>query len=254
MSDHRPVALVTGGSRGIGRATVERFLAAGYRVAAWAHTDASLDELRTALAPAVAAGRVLPQKVDVRRQEAVATGLTELIAAYERLDVAVNNAGWTETHPFLQEDSEYWRTVVDTNLWGSLFVCHAALSQMVRQGEGGAVVNVVSDAARVGMAGEAVYAASKAAVIALTKSLAQEMARYGIRLNCVSPGPTRTRILEDNTRHQPGHLIERMIQRIPQRRVAEPEEIAAAIYFLAGPDAGHITGQVLSVSGGLTMV
>jgi 2-hydroxycyclohexanecarboxyl-CoA dehydrogenase len=169
-------------------------------------------------------------------------------------DILVNNAGYTLTSPFLDEDEEYWHRVVDTNFWGVVYTVREVLPHM-RQRQSGSIVNVVSDAGRVGMAGEAVYAGAKGGVVAFSKSIAQEMARYQIRINCVAPGPTRTRILAENSEQETGEkLIEKMIRRIPLRRIAEPEEIAQVALFLAGDGASHMTGQVISVSGGLTMV
>ncbi len=239
--------LITGGAQGIGLATAQRFLQEGARVAIWALHPESLVAARATLGSSV-----LTMVTDVGDPDAVDRSHRILEASLGPIDILVNNAGYTLTTPFLQEDRVYWERIVRTNLWGVVFTCHALLPSMVVRKQG-VVVNVVSDAGRVGMAGEAVYAASKGGVVALTKSLAQEMARYHIRLNCVSPGPTRTRILEDNAREaQP--LIDKMVRRIPLGEIAEPDDIAQAILFLAGPGAHHITGQVLSVSGGLTMV
>ncbi|MBX5467324.1 MAG: SDR family oxidoreductase [Firmicutes bacterium] len=243
------VVLITGGSRGIGWAAATRFLAEGARVAVWAlHPESA------AAARAASHGAIWADAVDVADPDAVTAGYARVAEALGPPSILVNNAGYTLTSRFLEETREYWEQVIGTNLWGVIHCCRAALPAMVERG-GGAVVNVVSDAGRVGMAGEAVYAAAKGGVIALSRSLAQEMARHRIRINCVSPGPTRTHILEVNSQDPDAQrLIDKMIQRIPLRRVAEPEEVAEAILFFASPRASHITGQVLSVSGGLTMV
>lgn len=240
--------LITGGAHGIGRAVAQKACDAGARVAVWAlHAD-SVETLKHEI-PAI-----WGQAVDVGDREAVNQARESLIAAFGGLDVLINNAGYTLTSPFLQETPDYWHRVVDTNFWGVVYCTHAFLPALKAAGAG-SIVNVVSDAARVGMAGEAVYAGAKGGVVSFSKSLAQEMARDQVRVNCVAPGPTRTRILETNSQDdQAERLIEKMIRRIPLKRIAEPEEVAEVVLFLAGSGASHITGQVLSVSGGLTMV
>lgn len=243
------VVLVTGGARGIGRAVAEGAIAAGARVAVWALHAESLEEMR-----AEVSGVAWAEAVDVGDPAAVRAGIARIVNSLGPVDVLVNNAGYTLTSPFLQEDEAYWHRVVDTNFWGVVYTIREVLPTM-REGRKGSIVNVVSDAGRVGMAGEAVYAGAKGGVVAFSKSIAQETARDQIRVNCVAPGPTRTRILEMNSEGEDAEkLIEKMIRRIPQRRIAEPSEVASLILFLAGSGASHITGQVISVSGGLTMV
>lgn len=247
MDKRTPTVLVTGGAHGIGLATAAQFVAQGAHVAIWAFNAASLDEARDTLG-----NEVKRAAVDVGSQSQIVAAYAELLHDWGPVDVLINNAGYTLTTPFLSESPEYWQRVVATNWWGVIYTCHAVLPGMVERGSG-SIVNVVSDAGRVGMAGEAVYAGAKSGVIGFSKSLAQEMARHHIRVNCVSPGPTRTRILDDNSAGAEA-LIEKMIRRIPLREIAEPDDVANAIVFLSGPSARHITGQVLSVSGGLTMV
>lgn len=164
-------------------------------------------------------------------------------------DVIVNCAGWDETHRFLDTERGFWEKVVAINLLGVLAVTHAFLNAMIERGRGGRIVNVASDAGRVGSSGEAVYAGAKGGVIAFTKSLARETARHGITANAVCPGPTDTPLF----RAQPEKLQLALERAVPMGRLARPEDVAQAIAFFASEGAGYITGQVLSVSGGLTM-
>lgn len=241
--------LITGGAHGIGLETARLALEEGSQVAIWALHQESLEEARAELGD-----RLYGDAVDVGQKDQVVTGYQRLVAEFGPLDILINNAGYTLTSRFLEEDLVYWERVVATNFWGVVYLTRQVLPGMIEQGSG-SIVNVVSDAGRVGMAGEAIYAGAKGGVISFSKSIAQEMARHQIRVNCVSPGPTRTRILTTNSEDgEAEKLIEKMIRRIPLRQIAEPEEVAQAIWFLAGARASHVTGQVLSVSGGLTMI
>ncbi len=242
-------AVVTGAGRGIGFAIAELLLASGARVAVLAQHKASAREAVRRLGSPLA----FALHGDLADPDVNQGVLGEALERLGGLDILVNNAGWTLTTPFLSESRTYWDRVLAVNLRAVILACGAALPAL--QLEGGAIVNIVSDAGRVGMQGEAVYAAAKGGVIAFTKSIAQETARKGVRANCVSPGPTRTRVLAENLAAD-GEVgrIERLLRRIPLRRAAEPAEVAQAAVFLASDLASHITGQVLSVSGGLTMV
>jgi 2-hydroxycyclohexanecarboxyl-CoA dehydrogenase len=245
-------AAVTGGGRGIGRAAALRLAQLGADVAVIARTQEQIDAV---------AGEIERHGV---RGLAIAADLTTYPACREAIhtvhhtlggiEILVNNAGWTLTSPFLEETEAYWRRVVDSNLWSTVFCSRAALEWMAEHG-GGVIVNVASDAGRVGTAGETIYAAAKGGVIAFTRSLAREAASRQVRVNCVSPGPTETEVLAEN-RGDPAQAgrIERMIRLIPMRRVARPDEIAEAVAFFCTDASRYITGQVLSVSGGLTMV
>ncbi len=166
----------------------------------------------------------------------------------DRVDGLVNAAGWDIIQPFLQNTPEFWDRVIGINLMGSIRLTRLILETMVARGRG-KIVNVASDAGRVGSMGETVYAAAKGGLIAFTKSLAREMARNRINVNCVCPGPTDTPLFHA----QPEKMREALIHAIPLRRVAQPEEIAEAVMFFLGRRSDYITGQVLSVSGGLTM-
>jgi len=245
-------AAVTGGGRGIGRATALRLAQLGADVAVIARTR---DQLEAAVRDIARHGvRGLAVPADLTTYDACREAIQTVRQTLGGVDILVNNAGWTLTSPFLEETEAYWRRVVDSNLWSTIFCSRAALEWMADHG-GGAIVNVASDAGRVGTSGETVYSAAKGGVIAFTRSLAREVASRQIRVNCVSPGPTETEVLAEN-RGDPAQTgrIERMIRLIPMRRVAQPDEIAEAVAFFCSDASRYITGQVLSVSGGLTMV
>jgi len=245
-------AAVTGGGRGIGRATALRLAQLGADVAVIARTQGQLDTVARDVEGHGVRGLAVP--ADLTTYAACRRAIETVQEKLGGIEILVNNAGWTLTSPFLEETEAYWRRVVDSNLWSTIFCSRAALEWMAEHG-GGAIVNVASDAGRVGTAGETVYAAAKGGVIAFTRSLAREAAAREVRVNCVSPGPTETEVLAEN-RGDPVQAgrIERMIRLIPMRRVARPEEIAEAVAFFCTDASRYITGQVLSVSGGLTMV
>ncbi|HET7265834.1 MAG TPA: SDR family NAD(P)-dependent oxidoreductase [bacterium] len=245
-------AAVTGGGRGIGRAAALRLAQLGADVAVIARTRAQLDAVAREVEREGARGVAVP--ADLTTYAACREAMEAVQQLLGGIDILVNNAGWTLTSPFLDETEAYWRRVVDSNLWSTIFCSRVALEWMAGHG-GGVIVNVSSDAGRVGTAGETVYAAAKGGVIAFTRSLAREAASRRVRVNCVSPGPTETEVLAEN-RADPAQagLIDRMIRLIPMRRVAQPEEIADAVAFFCTDASRYITGQVLSVSGGLTMV
>jgi len=245
-------AVVTGGGRGIGRATALHLAALGADVGVIARTREQVE--RVAIEARERGVRAVAVSADLATYAACRTAVDAVRDAIGGLDILVNNAGWTLTTPFLEEEEAYWRRVVDVNLWSTIFCSRVALEWMAGHG-GGAIVNVASDAGRVGTSGETVYAAAKGGVIAFTRSLAREMAARDVRVNCVCPGPTETEVLSEN-RRDPAHAgrIDRMIRLIPLRRVAQPEEIADAVAFFCSDTSRYITGQILSVSGGLTMV
>lgn len=242
------VVLVTGAASGIGRATAAAFAAAGTHVLlgdiAEVAGEAAAAELRAA------GGRADFIRLDVTDADSIAAFRD---AAGQRagaaVDIVVNVAGWGRVEPFVQNTPEFWRKVVDLNLMAPIAICRAFLDPMIQRGSG-RIVNVASDAGRVGSLGETVYAGAKGGVIAFTKSLAREVARYSISANCVCPGPTDTPLMAA----VPDKIKDAFSRVTPMRRLAKPEEIADAILFFAGPQATFVTGQVLSVSGGLTMV
>jgi 2-hydroxycyclohexanecarboxyl-CoA dehydrogenase len=245
-------AVVTGGGRGIGRAVAHLLAKLGADVAVIARTKEQVDTVAQEVTEL--GGRGLGLSADLSAYAACRSAIDSAARTLGGLEILVNNAGWTLTTSFLEEDDAYWRRVMDANLWSTLFCSRVALEWMVDHG-GGAIVNVASDAGRVGTAGETVYSAAKGGVIALTRSLAREMAPHHVRINCVCPGPTDTEVLRENmSSASHAQRIERMIRLIPLRRVAQPEEIAEAVAFFCTDSSRYITGQVLSVSGGLTMV
>jgi 2-hydroxycyclohexanecarboxyl-CoA dehydrogenase len=241
MSDRR-IALVTGAGSGIGQAIALRLVADGCRVAA-----ADLN-LAGAEATAAQASEVSAFEVDVADQGSVEALVAEVVSAMGSPTVLVNCAGWDEFHPFLETDRPFWDRIVAVNYLGVVSVCHVVAPLMIEAG-GGRVVNIASDAGRVGSTGEAVYAGAKGGVIAFSKSLAREVARHAITVNAVCPGPADTPLFQGF----PERIRQSLQRAIPLGRLAEPDDVAHAVSYFASPGAGFVTGQVLSVSGGLTM-
>ena len=246
------VALVTGGGGGIGSAVCRGFADEGAAVAV---VDRSTDAAESTAAAIVdGGGRAIAVECDITERSAVDGAVARITAELGAIDVLVNNAGWDLFVPFLQTEPDDWSRLIDINLVGAMHLHHSVLPRMIERGRG-RVVNVSSDAARVGSSGEAVYAACKAGLIAFSKTLAREHARHGITFNVVCPGPTDTALLTTVTDSaaNPDKLREAFRRAIPMGRLGQPEDLVAAILFFAGDDAGFVTGQVLSVSGGLTM-
>ena len=241
------IAVVTGAGSGIGRAIAVGLAQRGAKVVA-----ADLD---LAAAQATAArhdGLITALNVDVADRSRVDALREQTLEQVGVPNILVNAAGWDLTEQFLNATTEFAEKVVAINYLGPVHMCSAFLPDVIeatQQGRPGRVVNVASDAGRVGSAGESIYAGAKGGVIALSKSLAREMARHGITVNAVCPGPTDTPLFQA----QPEKLKEALVKAIPFRRLARPDEVAAAVLFFASEDASFLTGQVLSVSGGLTM-
>ncbi len=238
------VAVVTGAASGIGRAIALLLAQAGATIAA---VDRDAAGVR-ASAERVG-GRSSAHVADLTDPSAVLALRDAVIAEHGLPSVLVNAAGWDRIEPFMENDDELWQTLTAINLLGPVRVCHAFLRPILDAGGAARIINIASDAGRVGSSGETVYAGTKGGVIAFTKSLAREMARHQINVNCVSPGPTDTPLL----RSMPEKLRASLAKAIPFGRLAEPEDIAGAVLFFASDGARYITGQVLSVSGGLTM-
>lgn len=232
------VAVVTGGGGGIGSAIVEALVAAGARVAVW-----DLDPPRSGDALGVAA--------DITDRAGVEAAAAETEAALGRVQILVNNAGIDIVAPFLDSTEEEWQRIAAVNFFGTVRCCHVLAPAMVERSYG-RIVNVASDAGRVGSTGEAVYSGTKGGVIAFSKSLARELAPAGVTVNSVCPGPTDTPLL-DQVAQVSQKLYDGLARAVPMRRIARPADIAPAVAFLASEQAGYITGQTLSVSGGLTM-
>lgn len=243
------VAMVTGGGRGIGEA-IARMLAADGAAVAVCDLDG---ETAAATAGSIAAGggRALGLQMDVTDSAAVRTAVERIAAELGPVAILVNNAGWDKVEPFVQSTEETWDRVIAINLKGPLICTRAVLDGMIERGSG-TIISIGSDAGRVGSSGEAVYSATKGGVIAFTKTLARELARSGIRVNCVCPGPTDTPLFAGLAANNP-RLMDSLTRAIPLRRLAQPDDIAGAVAFLASDRAGFITGQTISVSGGLTM-
>jgi 2-hydroxycyclohexanecarboxyl-CoA dehydrogenase len=251
MAERAGTALVTGAARGIGAAIAARLAAAGFAVAVCdldgAGAKARADEL--AVRQGVAA---LGVAVDISDSAAVTAAVARVNSALGPVDVLVNNAAIDVIERFVDSSEETWDRIIGVNLRGTITMTRAVLDQMIER-KHGRVIHIASDAGRVGSSGEVVYSATKGGVIAFGKALAREVARHGITVNCVCPGPTDTALLGQVAAYSE-RMYEATVKAIPLRRIAEPDEIAATAAFLASPDAAYLTGQTISVSGGLTMV
>jgi 2-hydroxycyclohexanecarboxyl-CoA dehydrogenase len=238
------IAIVTGAGQGIGRGIATKLAAEGATVVV---TDINETTAKETAAEIGGVGLA----ADVTSRESVEGMVEQVMQQFGRIDVLVNNAGWDKAGPFVDTDPADWDRVIAINLYGVLHTSKAVLPIMAAQGFG-SVVNLASDAGRVGSSGEAVYSAAKGGVIAFTKATAREMARHQVNANCVCPGPTDTALFASIGGDNP-KLREALTKAIPLRRLAQPTDLANAVAFFASDEAAYITGQTVSVSGGLTM-
>jgi 2-hydroxycyclohexanecarboxyl-CoA dehydrogenase len=246
MSLDGSVALVTGAARGIGAAIAHRLADAGATVVV-----ADLDGDAAASTAGTLAGKAIGVAIDVSSSASVDRALARVRADVGPPDILVNNAGIDVIKPFVDSTEDEWDRIIAVNLKGPINCTRAVLDAMIER-KSGRIVNIASDAGRVGSSGEAVYSATKGGVIAFTKTLAREAAHHGITVNCVCPGPTETALLGQVAEYSQ-KLYDGLSRAIPLGRTAQPDDIAPAVAFLVSPEAGYITGQTLSVSGGLTM-
>ena len=244
------VAIVTGGGSGIGRATVIKLASLGADIAIVDINEEGANKVADEV-------RGMGRDVFVVKTDISDYGQTQEMAHkvhehFGKVDVLINNAAWDKIQPFMDTTPELWYKLIDVNLKGPIHMTRAVLEYMTKQETGGSIVNVVSDAAKVGSTGESVYSAAKGGVYSFSKSLAREMARYKIRVNCTCPGPTDTPLLDEVKETMP-KVVQAIEKAIPMRKLATAEQQANAIVWLASDEADYITGQALSVNGGLNM-
>ncbi|SFN41022.1 2-hydroxycyclohexanecarboxyl-CoA dehydrogenase [Variovorax sp. OV329] len=244
--------VVTGGGGGIGGATCRRFAKEGAKVAVF---DLNLEAAERVAADIRAdGGTAQAYRCDITDRASVDNAVATVHDTQGPVDVLVNNAGWDVFKPFTKTEPAQWEKLIAINLTGALHMHHAVLPGMAAR-KTGRIVNIASDAARVGSSGEAVYAACKGGLVAFSKTVAREHARHGITVNVVCPGPTDTALFADYKEGagNPEKLMEAFTRSIPLGRIGQPDDLPGAILFFASEDAAFVTGQVLSVSGGLTM-
>ncbi|OYX90536.1 MAG: 2-hydroxycyclohexanecarboxyl-CoA dehydrogenase [Azorhizobium sp. 32-67-21] len=247
------IVVVTGGGGGIGSATCRRFAEEGARIVVADINAAAAEKVTEEIR--AAGGEATIAVVDLTDAAATAAKVAEVESAFGPIDILVNNAGWDLFVPFLKSEPDFWTKIIDINLRSVLNITKPVLASMVARGVAGRVVSIGSDAGRVGSSGEAVYAACKAGVIAFMKTLAREHARNGITFNTVCPGVTETAMLESfmDAAGDKDKLRVAFTRAVPLGRLGKPDDLPGAIVFLSSDDAAFITGQVISVSGGLTM-
>jgi 2-hydroxycyclohexanecarboxyl-CoA dehydrogenase len=242
--------LITGAGQGMGRGIAQRLADDGHAIAI---VDLSGSDARaTAELIEGAGGRAIGVAGDVTSSSSVCAAVQTVLSELGAIDVLVNCAGWDALMPFLDTDEALWDRLLDINLKGPMRLAHAVLPVMVER-KWGRVINIGSDAGRVGSIQESVYSGAKGGLISFTKTLAREFARYNITANTVCPGPTDTPGFREATSGAAEGVISAMAKNVPMRRLGTPDDVAAAVAFFAREDANYVTGQTLSVSGGLTM-
>ncbi|XGZ08875.1 SDR family NAD(P)-dependent oxidoreductase [Peribacillus sp. RS7] len=247
---NKRMAFITGAGSGIGREIAKKLASRNFNIIV---ADLNLKNAEETVSIIEKSGfEARAVHCDVTKLESVKKAVEESVNHYQRIDILVNNAGWDKVEPFLKSDPSTWKRIIDINLLGQIHTCKEILPLMIENGYG-KVVNIASDAARVGSSGEAVYSAAKGGVIAFTKTIAREMARHKLNINCVAPGPADTPLFQEIGSYNVG-IASALEKAIPFRRLAQPEDIAGAVAYFVSEDAGYITGQTLSVNGGLTMV
>ncbi|MDM0034387.1 2-hydroxycyclohexanecarboxyl-CoA dehydrogenase [Variovorax sp. J22P271] len=244
--------VITGGGGGIGGATSRRFARQGARVAVFDLNPEAAEKVAAQIR--AEGGQAEAFRCDITDRASVDAAVAATIERFGAIDVLVNNAGWDVFKPFTKTEPAQWDKLIAINLTGALHMHHAVLPGMAAR-KAGRIVNIASDAARVGSSGEAVYAACKGGLVAFSKTIAREHARHGITVNVVCPGPTDTALFADYKEGagNPEKLMEAFTRSIPLGRIGQPDDLPGAILFFASDDAAYVTGQVLSVSGGLTM-
>ncbi|MBI4562455.1 MAG: 3-oxoacyl-ACP reductase FabG [Candidatus Rokubacteria bacterium] len=243
------VAIVTGSGSGIGRAIALAMVREGARIAVVDLNEVGAQE--TVKEIQKEGGQAHPYRADVTHRAQIEAMVADVVKRWGAVHILVNNAGWDKVEPFIKSTEETWDKVLGINLKGPIICTRAVLDEMIKNGYG-KIVSIASDAGRVGSTGEAVYSAAKGGIVAFTKTIAREVARHRINVNCVCPGPTDTPLFATVAAENP-KLSESLKRVIPWGRLGLPEDVAPVVVFLASDDAGFITGQTLSVSGGLTM-
>lgn len=244
------VAFITGAGRGIGRQIAQTLAAKQVQIVVTDVNEVNANETVSLIEQA--GGTAIAVLCDVTKLNSVETAVKEAVNQLGRIDILVNNAGWDKIEPFLKSEPSTWETILNINLMGQIHTSKTILPIMIENGYG-KVVNIASDSGRVGSSGEAVYSAAKGGVISFTKTLAREMARHQINVNCIAPGPADTPLFKEIGEYNEG-ITEALVKAIPFRRLAQPEDIANSVAFLVSDEANYITGQTLSVNGGLAMV
>ncbi|AZL04187.1 MULTISPECIES: SDR family NAD(P)-dependent oxidoreductase [Brevibacterium] len=240
------IIIVTGAASGIGKGIATRLAADGATVVV-----ADLDEKKSQETASALGNGSIGIAVDVTDRAKVDAMTARTIEEFGRIDVLVNNAGWDKVEPFMESTADTWDRVIAINLIGTLNCTQSVASHMIAA-ESGAIISIGSDAGRVGSSGEAVYSAAKGGIISFTKTFAREVARHNITANCVCPGPADTPLFAEISADNP-KLRTALEKAIPMRRLAHPDDLANAVSFFAQPESAYVTGQTLSVSGGLTM-